>query len=386
MGSGDRSSSNQQAAVQSGAKPRTRQRVYKAPPPLDVPDIDDDAAERKRVLNVLAQRRYREKKRLRRLGKDGQPAKSSASKDTEEPQASPEELPDGLVEETIETVSSSSPLDSNAGGVAIGIGVDLGLASWDPLNDLAMSSILPDAESLPGFMTDEASADEAFSHSNFNAASINMSDMFPAVFSASPSSFDATSSASSSDSNFPDSYLLPVHELTLLRAMLRIATRIGCKEQLWSLDALSPFNRGNATPLEQLPAAWRPTPSQVLVPHHPLLDFLPWPGVRDRIIGIMSLPDDARPPNAVGPLALVNFAYDFEDNAEGVRIYGGDPYDPDCWEVGQVLFERWWFIFDRNVIDNSNRWRRLRGAPPLALKGAGAGEAPAGGLGAAMSL
>jgi hypothetical protein len=40
--------------------PRTRQRVYKAPPALDVPDIDEDAAERKRVLNVLAQRRYRE--------------------------------------------------------------------------------------------------------------------------------------------------------------------------------------------------------------------------------------------------------------------------------------------------------------------------------------
>ena len=32
--------------------------MYKAPPPLAVPDINEDAAERKRVLNVLAQRRY----------------------------------------------------------------------------------------------------------------------------------------------------------------------------------------------------------------------------------------------------------------------------------------------------------------------------------------
>ena len=38
--------------------PRTRQRVYKTPPPLAVPNISEDAAERKRVLNVLAQRRY----------------------------------------------------------------------------------------------------------------------------------------------------------------------------------------------------------------------------------------------------------------------------------------------------------------------------------------
>lgn len=40
-------------------RPKTRQRLPKAPPALDVPNIDEDAPERKRVLNVLAQRRYR---------------------------------------------------------------------------------------------------------------------------------------------------------------------------------------------------------------------------------------------------------------------------------------------------------------------------------------
>jgi len=39
-------------------RPKTRQRVHKPPPVLDVPDINKDAGERKRVLNVLAQRRY----------------------------------------------------------------------------------------------------------------------------------------------------------------------------------------------------------------------------------------------------------------------------------------------------------------------------------------
>ncbi|KAJ3494193.1 hypothetical protein NLG97_g4235 [Lecanicillium saksenae] len=56
----------------SSGKPRTRQRAYKAPPQLDVPDIEEDAAERKRVLNVLAQRRYREKKRQRRQKQQAQ--------------------------------------------------------------------------------------------------------------------------------------------------------------------------------------------------------------------------------------------------------------------------------------------------------------------------
>jgi hypothetical protein len=96
-----------------------------------------------------------------------------------------------------------------------------------------------------------------------------------------------------------------------------------------------------------------------------MVDFFPWPGVRERIIGIFSLPDEARPPQAAGPLGLVNFAYDAEDGAEGIRIWGDDVYDPSSWEVGQVLFERWWFLFDRRIIETSNRWRRLRGAPML---------------------
>ena len=48
------------SAIQQGPiVPRTRQRKVKAPPELEVPDIQENAAERKRVLNILAQRRYR---------------------------------------------------------------------------------------------------------------------------------------------------------------------------------------------------------------------------------------------------------------------------------------------------------------------------------------
>ncbi|KAJ0167530.1 hypothetical protein CTA2_2036 [Colletotrichum tanaceti] len=107
---------------------------------------------------------------------------------------------------------------------------------------------------------------------------------------------------------------------------------------------------------------------KVLVPHHPIMDFLPWPDVRDRIINFFSLPDEARPSAARGQLGLVNFAYDLEDSGEGARIWGADPYDESSWEVGQVLFERWWFVFDRKVIERSNKWRRLRGAAALQMR------------------
>ena len=179
--------------------------------------------------------------------------------------------------------------------------------------------------------------------------------------SLSVSTRDTSSPANSAPS--PDSYLLPMNELTILRAIHRISQRLNAPS-FWSLDASSPFTTG-ATATHDLPAAWQPTPAQVVVPHHPIIDFLPWPGVRDRILGLMSLPDEARPEGAAGPLALVNFAYDVEDASEGMRIWGDDIFDPGCWEVGQVLFERWWFLFDRDIIENSNRWRRLRGASTL---------------------
>jgi hypothetical protein len=170
----------------------------------------------------------------------------------------------------------------------------------------------------------------------------------------------------------PDSYLLPVAELTLLRAFVRIAGRLGVSESAWDLSARSPFSDPAGgditTSTALLPPNWQPTSSQLFVSHHPLLDLLPWPSARDKIIGIFSLPEAARPPAAAGPLALVQFAYDMEDSYEGMRVWGGDPYDAASWEVGQVLFEKWWFIFDCEIIDQSNRWRRLRGAGGLKMK------------------
>ena len=243
--------------------------------------------------------------------------------------------------------------------------LDFSSSSWNPLDDPAFESMLPSPGALPDFLiADESSSEDSLNQMSVTLMGPSLGEAFSTI---NPSKLDNTS-MTSSDGSFPDSYLLPVHELTLLKAMFRIADRIGCKGQLWSLDAPSPFFTGIATPSHLLPVSLRPTRAQTMIPHHPLLDVLPWPGVRERVIQMFTLPDEMRPSGAAGPLALVNFAYDVEDNSEGVRIYGEDPYDPASWEVGQVLFERWWFLFDRSIIETSNRWRRLRGAPQLRIK------------------
>lgn len=227
---------------------------------------------------------------------------------------------------------------------------------------------------MPGLLSDSPDTEAGgvcLSDTNQQAT---LSSAFP-VFGVDPSALSITaastspsSNSASSDSAPPDSYHLPLNELTILRAIHRISQRLNI-QSFWSLEDISPFTTGTAAPAHTLPAHWRPTPSQLSVPHHPIIDFMPWPGVRERLIAVLALPEEARPGAAAGPLALVNFAYDFEDGVEGVRIRGEDVYDPESWEVGQVLFERWWFLFDRGIVENSNRLRRLRGAAALKIGG-----------------
>jgi hypothetical protein len=167
---------------------------------------------------------------------------------------------------------------------------------------------------------------------------------------------------------FPDSYLLPVPELKVLQAFMRLSKSLHCKSSFWDLTAVSSFNDESIQfNSKVLSSSFAPTRAQKTIPHHPIIDFLPWPAVRDRLIGVFSLPDDMRPPHASGPMALVQLAYDMEDSAEGIRIWGDSPCQMSHWEIGQVFFQRWWFVFDRQVIEQSNRWRLLRGAPELRI-------------------
>jgi hypothetical protein len=86
---------------------------------------------------------------------------------------------------------------------------------------------------------------------------------------------------------------------------------------------------------------------------------------RNKLIHVFSQTPDLRPPGARCPTALMDFVYDVEDSAEGVRIWGDDPCDWQNWEIGEKVFEKWWWAFDGEIIKNSNEWRIGRGAPVL---------------------
>jgi len=352
-------------------KPRIRQRLHKPAPPIPVPDINEDAAERKRVLNVLAQRRYRELHPtsslraafLRILGqrkRQSRLATSDGQSESPKPSTQPGEDPSPPILDTAEEGESilAAPASTVPPQSLDSFHVDFEALEWPPSDGLD-GTIEPSATMLEStdLSLDTVPNDAIVPSSGTSNSSL--ADSWPSF----P---DLEILSSSSNSPSLDSYVLPINELALFRAMLRISTRLNA-ERIFELTSVSPFNLGTGPPSEQLPSTWQPTAAQLLVPHHPIVDLLPWPTSRDRMLGILSLPEEVRPPAARDSLALVNFAYDMDDSAEGVRIWGDDPYDEKSWEVGQVVFERWWFIFDRTVVERSNYWRRLRGAPPLRI-------------------
>jgi hypothetical protein len=159
---------------------------------------------------------------------------------------------------------------------------------------------------------------------------------------------------------------LEVPVLKTLQATLTVAQLLDCATTLWdpsytrtlSLQAL-PAN---------LPLNLQPTPAQLTIPHHPMLDLIPFPSMRTKLIVMFSLPAALRPPQARDDMAIMQLAFDVDDESEGLRITGeGISLGEDECEIGQKVFSNWWWACDREIVAQSNRLRQRRGAGRLRI-------------------
>lgn len=168
------------------------------------------------------------------------------------------------------------------------------------------------------------------------------------------------------NATFADDFQIAVPELDLLRAAYQIADRLQSTQLLFDMNAESIFITNDCSSwIPSLPQNLRPTIEQLTVPHHPLLDILPWPAVRKRLINMYSLPSNLWPkhPDDGTESSIVRMVYDMED--DGVRVSGSDPTIEASWEIQQRFFNAWWWALDQSVIWNSNKKRIARGLPML---------------------
>ncbi len=184
-----------------------------------------------------------------------------------------------------------------------------------------------------------------------------------------PESFDLTSELQDLESSafsFPDDTTMDLPLLSVIKAATTIASLLGCQDTIWDPSARRTLLPSSLIEIQgQLTSNFEPTPSQQMILHHPLFDILPWPSVRTKLVTIFSLPEQARPMIARDPMAVLQLAYDLDDSAEGLRVSGFDWRNEANWEVGQKVFENWWFVLDRDIIRRSNELRERRGAGRL---------------------
>lgn len=156
-----------------------------------------------------------------------------------------------------------------------------------------------------------------------------------------------------------------------MEVSLQIAHMLGLTDDLLDLTLRRVLDVSKIpVPLGNLPENLRPTEAQLLLPHYPALDVLPWPSVRTKLICLFNQPDHLRPPIARGSMALMRLMHGFDDESEGLRVTSdrsGPGYDRNSWEIGQAIFKDWWWVLDSNIVFNSNRLRSIRGAPKLRL-------------------
>lgn len=185
------------------------------------------------------------------------------------------------------------------------------------------------------------------------------------------------------DVHFPPSgdAQLQVPILNSIRSFSSIATALNILNVVWDLNYLHVLP---PTLTPNLPWNLQPTPAQLTIPHHPILDALPWPSVRQKLICILSLPSICRPPitrdddpcSTGQATAIQRLTQDLDDLQEGTRVYGNvvgwdhsSELVEDAWEMGECFYRNWWFCIDQSAVVTSNRRRRERGVGVLKLNG-----------------
>ncbi|CAG8251224.1 unnamed protein product [Penicillium olsonii] len=155
------------------------------------------------------------------------------------------------------------------------------------------------------------------------------------------------------------------HRLTLVKlnvfsAFVSNITILGYTREWMTDDSLSRFSVSGPHPgLSQgdLPASLQPTSLQQTRPHHPWLDFFPFPKVRDILIAHEDDMDDVQLCRD-----LMGF-YTMPSEEDNCILVWGDPWNPMNWEVTETFLRKWGWIVKGcpEIIWSTNHWRRIRG-------------------------
>ncbi len=156
--------------------------------------------------------------------------------------------------------------------------------------------------------------------------------------------------------SLPDPYIqtLQCPQTATLLAYFHNAVCIGMDLEYLLQIHKSPFHNKNATMSDNpqallaaarkpwIPANLQPTLPQILIPHHPYLDLLPFPGLRSKAIMLAAMG-----PGMFDPMELKKdiFREGLFCFAGGSGEAGKQPWDTRSWEAAPWFLKKWRLLF-----------------------------------------
>jgi hypothetical protein len=160
--------------------------------------------------------------------------------------------------------------------------------------------------------------------------------------------------------------LLGLTQLNFLRALITNIDVLNLSPAQMDDEAISPFNIAGPKHSDyqdnSLPPALQSTAVQRKIPHHPWLDLLPIPKMRDHLILAGDSFDEVQ-------LCHDLCGYRISERGQTGMIVWKDPWDPTGWEVTESFLGKWGWAVQGcwDLFQSTNYWRMKRGEKPLFL-------------------
>ncbi|KAL6803133.1 hypothetical protein GGI42DRAFT_342497 [Trichoderma sp. SZMC 28013] len=168
-------------------------------------------------------------------------------------------------------------------------------------------------------------------------------------------------------------HLLGIMQFNVMRAFGTLSSIVGLSsDNLIDDGALSPFYShtysAHNTPHFRLPKSLAPTALQRSVPHHPWIDILPYPQMRDNLLRLEFGVSTMMEKRQYDADSLCHWMVGLDTcQKESGLILWGDPWDLASWEVTAEFLNEWGWTLEGciDLFKSTNYWRARRGERPL---------------------
>lgn len=171
----------------------------------------------------------------------------------------------------------------------------------------------------------------------------------------------------------------PVHLPDVLRfnifhAFAMNAISLSLTDAWLEYDAISAFGSQLFTPVKDshrsYPRSLEPTMLQYKVEHHPWIDLLPCPTLRDNFLRIVQeYGEDAIDEDKLCQDIIDAGTRDTEANTAALIVWG-DPWEVASWEATEEFVQNWGCLLYgcNELLKSTNAWREKRGLPYLSAR------------------